>query len=225
MGSTSGSNEGSTSGLNSVYRFQLYFIGFILYCRRLTAFLQDRMFSPSARIYSEPELIAALKQQEKDAFQHLYMHYKGALFAVILQTIPDAEVASDVLQEVFVTIWKNIDKYDPTKGKLFTWLHTITRNSAINTLRSKNFRDSQQNVSLQNIVYNADLGESYQMNVNQIGLRKQVGLLRPDFREVVELAYFNGMTREEISEVLNLPVGTVKSRLRNALIELRKQFV
>ena len=176
------------------------------------------MFSPSAPIYSEPELIAALKQQEKDAFQHLYMHYKGALFAVILQTIPDAEAASDVLQE-------NIDKYDPTKGKLFTWLHTIARNSAINTLRSKNFRDSQQNVSLQNLVYNADLGESYQMNVNQIGLRKQVAMLRPDFREVVELAYFNGMTREEISATLNLPVGTVKSRLRNALMELRKQFV
>lgn len=183
------------------------------------------MLSPSSRTYSEPELIAALKQQDKDAFQHLYLHYKGALFAVILQTIPDTEVASDILQEVFVTIWKNIGKYDPSKGKLFTWLHTIARNSAINTFRSKNFRDSQQNVSLQNLVYNADLGESYQMNVNQIGLRKQVALLRPDFREVVELAYFNGMTREEISERLNLPVGTVKSRLRNALMELRKHFV
>lgn len=170
-------------------------------------------------------MIAALKQQDKAAFQHLYMHYKGALYTVILQTIPNAEAASDVLQEVFVTIWRNIDKYDAAKGKLFTWLHTIARNTAINTLRSRNFRDSQQNVSLQNLVYNADLGESYQMNVNQIGLRKQVALLRPDFREVVELAYFNGMTREEIAEALNLPVGTVKSRLRNALMELRKQFV
>lgn len=183
------------------------------------------MSSLFSRITSEPELIAALKQQDKAAFQHLYMHYKGALYTVILQTIPDAEAASDVLQEVFVTIWRNIDKYDAAKGKLFTWLHTIARNTAINTLRSRNFRDSQQNVSLQNLVYNADLGESYQMNVNQIGLRKQVALLRPDFREVVELAYFNGMTREEIAEALNLPVGTVKSRLRNALMELRKQFV
>lgn len=183
------------------------------------------MRSSSTHIYAEQELVAALQNQDKEAFQYLYMHYKGALYAVVLQTIPEMEVASDVLQEVFITVWRNIDKYDPGKGKLFTWLHTIARNTAINTLRSKNFRDSRQNVTLSDLVYNADLGESYQLNINQIGLRKQVAKLRDDFREVVEMAYFKGMTREEIAEALNLPVGTVKSRLRNALMELRKQFI
>lgn len=182
------------------------------------------MPSPSARIYTEPELVAALKQQDSDAFQHLYMHYKGALNAVILQTVPDTELASDILQEVFVTVWKNIDKYDPTKGKLFTWLHTIARNLSINTLRSRQFRDSKQNVTLSDLVYTKEQGKTYQLDINQIGLRKQVSLLKDDFREVVELAYFKGLTREEISEALNLPVGTVKTRLRNALMELRKQF-
>jgi RNA polymerase sigma factor (sigma-70 family) len=182
------------------------------------------MLSPSARIYTEPELVAALKQQESDAFQHLYMHYKGALYAVILQTVPDAELASDVLQEVFVTIWRHIDKYDPAKGKLFTWLHTIARNQSINTLKSRQFKDNKQNVTLSDLVYNGEHGETYQLDINQIGLRKQVALLKDEFREVVDLAYFKGLTREEISHALNLPVGTVKTRLRNALIELRKQF-
>jgi len=67
--------------------------------------------------------------------------------------------------------------------------------------------------------------ESQDLNVNQIGLRKQVHLLREDYKNVVELSYFNGFTHEEIAKILTIPVGTVKTRLRNALIELRKQFI
>jgi RNA polymerase sigma factor (sigma-70 family) len=175
--------------------------------------------------YTEIDLIAGLKKKENGAFEYLYNNYKGALFTTIRQIIPDVEIAGDVLQEAFITAWKNIDKYDASKGRLFTWLFNVTRNCAINTLRSKNYKSQQKNESLDNYVNYIDEKETQVLNINQIGLRKQVHLLREDYKNVLELSYFNGFTHEEIAKILEIPVGTVKTRLRNALIELRKHFV
>jgi RNA polymerase sigma factor (sigma-70 family) len=177
------------------------------------------------KTYTEDTLTNALKKLDKGAFEYLYQNYKGALFTVILQIIPDREIAEDVLQEAFITAWKNIDKYDAAKGRLFTWLFNVTRNCAINTTRSKNYKTQQKNDSFDNYVTYIDEKENAVLNINQIGLRKQVHQLREDYKNVIELSYFNGFTHEEISKILNVPVGTVKTRLRNALIELRKQFV
>ena len=175
--------------------------------------------------YTEPELVAALKKHDNKAYRHLYLHYRGALFSVITQLVTDTETANDILQDVFVTIWKNIDKYDPGKGRLFTWLHTLTRNTTINSTRAKNFKVHNQNESLTDVVYNIGEKNGLEQQINQIGLRKQVHLLRDDYKNVLELSYYNGFTQEEVAKALDIPVGTVKTRLRNALIELRKQFV
>ncbi|MGC4099859.1 RNA polymerase sigma factor [Ferruginibacter sp.] len=180
---------------------------------------------PEAKTYTEEALIAALKMHDNDAFQYLYNNYKAALFTVVHQIIADKEIAQDVLQEAFITAWKNIEKYDPTKGRLFTWLFNVTRNSAINTTRSKAYKTAQKNDSFDNYVSYVDEKESQSVNINQIGLRKQVHMLREDYKNVLELSYFNGFTHDEIAKILNIPVGTVKTRLRNALIELRKQFL
>ena len=175
--------------------------------------------------YTETDLIDLLKKHNNGAFEYLYNHYKGALFSIIHQIIPDKEIAGDVLQETFIMVWKNIDKYDAAKGRLFTWLFNVTRNCAINTTRSKNYKTYLKNDSLANYVNYVDENESQILNINQIGLRKQVHQLKPDYKNVLELSYFNGNTHEEIAKILNIPSGTVKTRLRNALIELRKQFV
>ena len=175
--------------------------------------------------YTEQDLTAALKKHDNDAFQYLYNNYKGALFTIILQIIPDKIIAEDVLQDAFITAWKNIDKYDASKGRLFTWLFNVTRNCAINTTRSKNYKSEQKNDSIDNYVSYVDEKDNTVLNINQIGLRKQIHQLREDYKNVVELSYFNGYTHEEIAKILTVPVGTVKTRLRNALIELRKQFV
>lgn len=180
---------------------------------------------PETTTYTEADLVAALKKKDNGAFEYLYNNYKGALFTAVKQIIPDADNAGDTLQEAFVTAWKNIDKYDPAKGRLFTWLFNVTRNCAINTLRSKNYKTQQKNESLHNYVNYIDGKETLVININQIGLRKQVHLLREDYKNVLELSYFNGFTHEEIAKTLAIPVGTVKTRLRNALIELRKHFV
>ena len=177
------------------------------------------------KTYTEDGLIDALKKHDNDAFAYLYNNYKGALFTVIRQIIPDIENAGDVLQEAFIMAWKNIDKYDAGKGRLFTWLFNVTRNCAINTTRSKIYKTQLKNDSINNYVNYVDEKESQVLNINQIGLRKQVHQLRIDYKNVLELSYFNGFTHEEIAKILNIPSGTVKTRLRNALIELRKQFV
>lgn len=175
--------------------------------------------------YTESELINGLRLHDNKAYQQLYLNYRGALYAVILQLVPDREVANDVLQEVFVTVWKQIDKYDEQKGKLFTWLLRITRNTAINKLRSKIYKSQLKNESLDNFVTEANENNREPDNINLIGLRKQVHRLREDYKNVIELSFYNGFTQEETAKALNIPVGTVKTRLRNALLELRKQFV
>jgi RNA polymerase sigma factor (sigma-70 family) len=175
-------------------------------------------------IYSENELVASLKNRDSNAYRHLYIHYRGSLFSIICQIIPDTETAEDVLQEVFITVWNNINKYDPEKGRLYTWLLNLTRNTAINKTRSKNYKSFKKNDDLDNYVNSIDEVNAVQQNINQIGLRKEVGKLKEDYRAVIELSYFNGFTQEEISKTLNIPLGTIKTRLRAALIELRKQF-
>jgi RNA polymerase sigma-70 factor, ECF subfamily len=173
---------------------------------------------------SETELIAALKNRGNEAFRYLYQNYRTSLYSVISQIITNEETAADVLQESFITIWKNIDKYDPAKGRLFTWLLNVTRNTAINKLRSKEYKNSLKNETLENFVYTIDEKESLRTNINEIGLRKLTGELKKELRDVLELAYFTGFTQEEISKTLNIPLGTVKTRLRSGIIELRKKF-
>lgn len=175
--------------------------------------------------YSEQELVQALKLHDNNAYRHLYTHYRGSLLTVISQIINDQETANDVLQDLFVTVWKNIDKYDASKGRLYTWLLRLAQNSAINKTRSKIFKSQQKNEDLSFFVDSIDSKSPEQQQINQIGLRKVVHQLRDDYKNVVELAYFQGFTHEEIAKTLDIPLGTVKTRLRNALIELRKRFV
>jgi RNA polymerase sigma factor (sigma-70 family) len=182
-------------------------------------------FLTAPKTYTESELLAGLRQYNQAAFQYLYLNYRGALYNIILQLIPDKETAADVLQEVFTTIWKQIDKYDETKGKLFTWMLRLARNSAINKLRSKTYKSQAKNEDLTNYVTVIEKNQPEAELINRIGLRKQVHLLREDYKNVIELSYYSGFTQEEISTALNIPLGTVKTRLRNALLELRKQFV
>jgi len=170
--------------------------------------------------YTEKELIALLKQRDERAFSYLYDNYSGALYSIITQILENAELANDVLQEVFINVWRKIDTYDPAKGRLYTWLLNISRNASIDQLRSKNYQNSQKN---QSIPENVDglAGSSMQMSVDSIGLKKMLEKLKMEQRVLIELAYFKGYTHEEIAEMEDIPLGTVKTRIRNALIQLR----
>lgn len=169
--------------------------------------------------YEEAELIALLKDRTETGFSYLYEHYSGALYQAISVLISDKELAADVLQEVFVNIFKRIDSYDPTRSRLYTWMLNVARNAAIDMLRSKGFRQTQQNREVNDAVY--EQTGTTQMAIDQIGLRKMVGQLKTEVRQVVELAYFGGYTQEEISDLLQVPLGTVKTRVRSGLKQLR----
>jgi len=170
--------------------------------------------------YTESELVLLLSQQSESAFSYLYDHYSGALFASILTIVNDQEAAADTLQEVFIKIFRQIHSYDSSKGRLYTWMLNIARNAAIDTTRSKGFQKNKQNQELSDNVY--DLAGSAEIKTDDIGLRKLVHGLRPEWRVLVELSYFEGYTQDEIAKMLDIPLGTVKTRLRAALKELHK---
>ncbi len=169
--------------------------------------------------YTETELVYLLKQRQQSAFSYLYDNYSGALLSVIINIVSDTELANDVLQEVFVKIWRQIESYDNTKGRLFTWMMNVARNASIDTVRSKGFQNSQQNQELTETLY--DKGGSTQLHTDKIGLRKVVHELKDEYKVLIELAYFEGYTQDEISKMLDIPLGTVKTRLRTALTQLR----
>jgi len=170
--------------------------------------------------YSEQELVALLKEQNNDAFNYLYDHYSGALFTIINQIVPDKDTASDVLQEVFVNVWRKIGTYDETKGRLFTWMLNIARNAAIDKVRSKGYRDNQRT---QPIAEGENAGMTMSSNpaVNDVGLKKVLTTLNEEYRKLIDLSYFQGFTHEEIAKMLGIPLGTVKTRIRTAISQLR----
>jgi RNA polymerase sigma factor (sigma-70 family) len=173
--------------------------------------------------YTEQELVLALKERNDQAFSFLYDHYAGALYSIIKQIVTDSpESASDVLQEVFINIWRKIDSYDQAKGRLFTWMLNIARNASIDMLRSKSYQNAQKNQELPDNVYKGGADQAILQNVDSIGLKKMLEKLRPEHRILVELAYFKGFTHEEIAEIASIPLGTVKTRIRNALQQLRE---
>ena len=171
--------------------------------------------------YSEQELVSLLLQRNGQAFSYLYDNYSPALFGIINQIIPDKNISADVLQDVFINIWKKINSYDETKGRLFTWMLNIARNAAIDKIRSKSYQNSLKNQPLTETVNTITANSVVNPQVNDIGLKKLVNGLKQEYRELIELSYFQGFTHEEISKLLNLPLGTVKTRIRTALTQLR----
>jgi RNA polymerase sigma-70 factor (ECF subfamily) len=171
------------------------------------------------QIYEEKELVTALRSKDNQAFGYLYDHYSGALYSVVKQVVGDAEVSNDVLQETFVNIWRKIELYDESKGRLFTWMLNIARNAAIDKTRSKSF---QQSSKLQPIMDGDGANHpSVRMGIDDYGLKKVMQKLKEEQRLLINLSYYQGFTHEQISKALDIPLGTVKTRIRSALTQLR----
>lgn len=172
--------------------------------------------------FTEEQLVQHLKLHDEQAYRYFYDNYGKAIYGVIFQVVPNQEAAEDILQDVFVKIWKNIGSYDPAKGRLFTWVLNIARNGAIDHTRSKEFNKGGKTISLSDNVHSGE--KAVQSNYGDTGLKKIVESLPEEGRKLLELSYFLGYTHEEIAEILKLPLGTVKTRLRTTLIELRKRL-
>jgi RNA polymerase sigma factor (sigma-70 family) len=172
--------------------------------------------------YGEEELVMLVKQRNQDAFTYLYDNYAAALNGVIIKLVDDHTLAEDILQESFLKIWNNFGAYDASKGRLFTWMLNITRNLTIDTLRSKGYK-KQAKISADENSVSIYADSSYgAASFDALGVKKHLAVLKPEQRVVIDLAYFSGFTQDEIAGQLGIPLGTVKTRMRSALIELRK---
>jgi len=127
-----------------------------------------------------------------------------------------------VLQDAFMKIWNNISSYDSRKGSLFTWMLNVTRNLAIDKKRSKEFSYKNKTDSLDITVSKITPSMYVEQKVKDHALVKLFQHLSPDQQMVIHLVYFKGYTHSEIAEEFNIPLGTVKTRLRAALMKLRK---
>jgi RNA polymerase sigma-70 factor, ECF subfamily len=172
----------------------------------------------------EAGLVARLRQQDNRAIEILYDNYSSALYGVILRILKQEDLAEDVLQETFIKVWRNIASYDETKGRLFTWLVRIARNLALDRLKSRDFRNTQQNQNLDDVVTLVDDRMTSDQQVDAIGLGRILEGLKPEQQVLVDLIYFQGYTQAEASEELRIPLGTVKTRMRAAISTLRGIF-
>lgn len=167
------------------------------------------------------QLIYRLKQQESAALGDLYDAYSGALHGIVLKIVQSQELAQQVLQDTFLKAWRNAAAYDESKGRLFTWLLNIARNTAIDATRTAHFQHSRQTDSLDRLVSNPG---GVSLNPDHVGLREMVDRLDEKYRMLIELVYFRGYTQEEVAQETGLPLGTIKTRLRYAMNELRALF-
>ena len=167
--------------------------------------------------YQESELVDSLRRKENQAFSYLYGNYSGALYGVIKQIVTDTEMANDVLQETFVNIWRRIDSYDEQKGRLFTWMLNVARNAAIDKTRSKGFQQNLKQMPLDGEMVLPGI----RPGVDDYGLKNLIHKLKDEQRLLIDLSFFQGYTHEQIAQALHIPLGTVKTRIRSALIQLR----
>jgi len=190
-----------------------------------SALVQTSTFSNPKRkpiLTQDQQLITRLHACDPVAIGELYDAYGGALFGVVLRIVQQRDLAEQVLHDTFVKAWRNGARYDASKGRLFTWLLNIARNTAIDATRTAHFQKSRKTDSLDSLVHNPG-GE--QINADQIGLREIVEQMDEKYRLLIDLVYFQGFTQEEAAEKTGIPLGTIKTRMRYAMQELRRVFV
>ncbi len=162
-------------------------------------------------------LIKRLQQGDKSALLGLYDAYSKALYGIVIRICEREDLAQDVLQESFLKIWQKIDSYDADKGRFYTWAYRIAKNTALNAVRKSASLIQTDDLS----VYTdktVDLPTDYsELN----GMLKK---LEPHHQRAIELVYFKGLTHREAHEEMDVPLGTFKSYVRQALSQLRKAY-
>ncbi len=169
-------------------------------------------------VYINPALNKRLQ------FSSLYNQYSGALNTMAAKMVKNQTVAEDILQDVFVKVWKNMDKYDAEKGTLFTWMLNILRNTCIDYFRSSECKIKLITTPDELIPGNPAIASMLYYNAEKSDLRNLIFKLDTKYRHIIDLVYFWGYSQEEVSQMLAIPVGTVKTRSRAGLQHLRNLY-
>jgi RNA polymerase sigma-70 factor (ECF subfamily) len=177
--------------------------------------------------FPDEELVAQLSRQDVQAFETLYDRYGNLVYSVSLRILTDVQAAEDVVQEVFLRVWRKPDHYSTARGRFLTWLMSVARNRAIDELRSRGRRlrfevgsapldgDGPRSDESDDPALAAVLADQ------RSAIRGALGTLPPEQRSAIELAYYRGLTQQEIAQTLGEPLGTVKTRIRLGMQKMR----
>lgn len=166
-------------------------------------------------------LVTALQNGDQQAFADIYDMYSDSLYGLVLKIVRDEGLAQDILQDCFINIWKKAGSYSSAKGSFFTWMLNICRNKSIDELR-KLGRIQEGQIQMEHS--NVYMMKGAETAVDTIGLNELIQKLPEEQQLILDFIYFRGYTQQEVSDELNIPLGTVKTRTRNALIGLREHF-
>ena len=171
---------------------------------------------------AEAALVKRLQSRDESAMTEFYDRYSAALYGVVQRIVKDEDEAADVLQEALVKIWHSMVSYDASRGRLFTWVVNISRNLAIDKIRSRQHRVGSRTQGLDDSPAALRTAAPDSFRPEHLGLQEITEKLIPEQRQIIDLLYFGGFTQSEAAEELNLPLGTVKTRARTALKILAK---
>ena len=171
--------------------------------------------------YSEATLVDLLQKKEVVGLEYLYDNYSNALYGIIINIVRSSDIADEVLQDAFLKIWNKSQDYDATKGRLFTWMLRLTRNLAIDKIRSKEIKNANRTDGME-VVKAIEHKNSVLANIENIGFREQLLVLPKEQIQVIDWIYYQGYSHSEVAKKYNIPIGTVKTRVRSALGKLRK---
>jgi RNA polymerase sigma-70 factor (ECF subfamily) len=171
---------------------------------------------------SDRELVALLREQPATGIAALYDRYGRLIFSMALRVVQDRGAAEEITQDVFMRCWRNLDRYQPSQGGLASWLLSITHNRAIDELRSRRGKDARREISDEVLQPQATIDPGFDEALLRGEIQKALQILPVAQRDVIELVFWNGLTRREIAERLSLPLGTVHTRLRLGMDKLRE---
>lgn len=170
---------------------------------------------------NDTEIVIRLLAGDRAGFVRLYDQYSGLIYGVALRVLRNAAGAQDIVQEVFLQLWRNPASFDPQRGRLAPWLAVLTRHKAVDALRKRRFEMESSEILLPS---SAVTVEPDYTTVEAEKAQRLMKQLPVEQREVLELAYLDGLTHVEIASRLGQPLGTVKSRIRLGLLFLRKEL-
>ena len=170
---------------------------------------------------TQEELIVLIYKKDEKAFKYLYDMYAKSIFAVINVHVKYTEDAEEVLEEVFVKIWKKIDQYNPSQGMLYTWMLTMARDISISKLIDKNVNNNPKNLYLDDFVHLLNIKTNYVSKVDSIGIQEFTRRLKPKCIQIIDLIFFKGYSQQEVAKELAIPLETVQTHNRRCMINLR----
>jgi len=185
--------------------------------------------SDDDRNRAQAQLVAAMARGDKTALASLYDQLSGPLYSLAHRMLNDAGEAQDLLQDIFLQVWRTAATYDSSRGSVFSWVATLTRNRAIDRIRMRKRRtellaNAAPELQPAALTGETDSAGTLWLREKADAVRTALAALAPDQQQAIELAYFSGLTQQEIAAKLNEPLGTIKARIRRGLLRLKDRL-